>query len=174
MSEDLRFPIGKYEKVSEPNHEQLNRFIAEIAALPSLINEAVADLENDQIDTPYRPDGWTIRQVVHHVPESHMNAFIRFKWALTEENPTIKPYFEERWSELEDSKLPLDHSLDLIGSLHQRWVDLLETMSDIEFARTLNHPESGQWKLSEMTGLYAWHGKHHAAHITKLRERNGW
>ncbi len=174
MSEDLSFPIGKYGKDSEITPEQRKQFISEIAELPSVLREAVNNLSNEQIDLPYRPEGWTVRQVVHHVGDSHMNSFIRFKLALTEDNPTIRPYAEDLWAETAEYKMPLEVSLNLIDSIHRRWTTLLESMSDEDFTRTLNHPETGGWTLENQLGLYAWHGKHHAAHIDNLKKRNGW
>lgn len=174
MSEDLSFPIGKYDKNLEISSELRKQFISEIADLPNNLRESVKNLNDEQLDTPYRPDGWTIRQVVHHVGDSHMNSFIRFKLALTEDNPTIRPYAEDLWAQTAEYKLPVDVSLDLIDAVHQRWTTLLESMSDEHFARTLTHPETGAWTLENQLGLYAWHGKHHAAHITNLKKRNGW
>ncbi len=174
MSEDLRFPIGKYDKDTKVSAEQRKQFISEIAALPNNLREAVKDLSDAQIDTPYRPGGWTVRQVVHHVGDSHMNSFIRFKLALSEDNPTIRPYAEDRWAETAEYKMPVEVSLNLIDSVHRRWSALLESMSDEEFARTLNHPATGAWILDNQLGLYAWHGRHHTAHITNLKKRNGW
>ena len=135
---------------------------------------AVKDLTDAQLDTNYRPGGWTVRQVVHHLPDSHINAYVRLKWALTEDVPTIKPYFEERWTELRDRVAPVENSLVLVESLHKRWLSLLRAMTDQDFAKALNHPDTGLWTLDKMLGLYAWHGRHHTAHITKLAEREGW
>ncbi len=174
MGEDLRFPIGKFDKNVDVTAELRNQSIAEIAALPARIRTAVSGLSDEQLDTQYRPEGWTVRQVVHHVPDSHLNSFVRFKWALTEEKPVIKAYHEDLWAELGDSKMPIENSLTLLESLHFRWTELLNSMSESDFARILVHPESGELSLSQMVALYAWHGKHHTAHITKLRERNGW
>jgi hypothetical protein len=128
----------------------------------------VAGLTREQIDTPYRPGGWTARQVAHHVPDSHMNAFIRFKLALTEDQPTIKPYDEARWAKLPDAALPIEPSLDLLEALHLRWVGLLEAMTEREFHRTFAHPESGVWRLDQYLAQYAWHGRHHVAHIMSV------
>jgi hypothetical protein len=129
-----------------------------------------------QLDTPYRDSGWTVRQVLHHVPDSHMNAYIRFKWTLTEDTPTIKPYFEERWANLEDTRVtPVDISMNMLDALHQRWVLLMKAMKDDDFKRIYIHPQYGkQFSLEGVLGLYAWHGKHHLAHITKLKERMRW
>jgi uncharacterized damage-inducible protein DinB len=174
MSEDLSFPIGKYNKDAEINSEQRKQFIEEIVGLPNNLREAVKDLSDGQLDMPYRPAGWTVRQVIHHVGDSHMNSFIRFKLALSEDNPTIRPYAEDRWAETAEYKMSVDVSLNLIDSIHQRWATLLDSMSDADFARTLTHPETGAWTLEDLLGMYVWHGKHHTAHITNLKKRNDW
>lgn len=174
MSEDLSFPIGKYDKNAKITPEQRKYFISEVSALPKNLREAVKNLTDEQLDTPYRPGGWTARQVVHHIGDSHMNSFIRFKLALSEENPTIRPYAEDLWAQTAEYQLPIEVSLNLIDSVHRRWITLLESMSDEDFARTFNHPETGAWTLENTLGLYAWHGKHHAAHINNLRKRNDW
>jgi len=136
---------------------------------------AVAGLTPERFDTPYRPGGWTVRQVVHHVPDSHMNAYVRFKLALTENEPTIKPYEEAAWAELADSaSTPADVSLTLLETLHDRWVRLLRSMTEADFARKFRHPQLGVVPLDKNLALYAWHGKHHVAHITSLRQRMGW
>ena len=135
----------------------------------------MAGLNEQQLDTPYRPDGWTVRQVVHHVADSHMNALTRFKLALTEEHPTIKPYDEAAWAKLEDTRTaPVETSLTLLDALHDRWVRVLRAMKTSDFARTLQHPESGDQNLDQVLALYDWHGRHHTAHVTNLRSRNGW
>jgi uncharacterized damage-inducible protein DinB len=174
MSENLSYPIEKYDKNTKINSEQRKQFIREIAALPNQLREAVENLSDQQLDTPYRPEGWTLRQVIHHVGDSHLNSFIRFKLALTEENPTIRPYAEDLWAQTAEYKMPVEVSLDLIDSLHQRWATLLESMSDKDFAKILNHPETGTWTLENLLGMYVWHGKHHTAHINNLKQRNGW
>jgi uncharacterized damage-inducible protein DinB len=174
MSEDLRYPIGIFNRQIEITPESKRNFINEITELPNKLKAAVKDLNDQQLDTPYRPGGWTIRQTVHHIADSHLNSQIRFKLALTEETPTIRPYFEERWAELGDSFLPVEPSIKIIEGLHHRWTTLLNSMSDDDFQRKLIHPDSGEWTLSQMLALYAWHGKHHTAHITKLRERENW
>ena len=149
--------------------------IEQIAAAPAKMREAVAGLTREQLETPYRDGGWTLRQVVHHVPDSHLNSYVRFKLALTEESPTIRPYDEARWAELPDSvDTPPETSMQLLESLHDRWVRLLRSMSADDFQRTLNHPENGLMTLDAMVALYAWHGRHHVAHITSTRARNGW
>jgi uncharacterized damage-inducible protein DinB len=176
MDLDLRYPIGKFTCNEEITEEQRLEWIKEIAALPMMLNEAVRDLNDEQLDTPYREGGWTLRQVVHHVADSHMNSFIRFKLALTEEEPVIKPYFEDRWAELQDSRSTgVEISLSLLEALHKRWVILLKSFRQEHFRRTFFHPESKQIvKLDYNLGLYAWHGKHHTAHITSLRNSKGW
>jgi len=172
---DLRYPIGPFKWSSPNTAEQRKRFIDEIASTPDLLRRAVAELGPDQLDTPYRPDGWTVRHVVHHVPDSHLNSYTRFKLALTEDAPTIKPYDESLWAKLGDVRAtPIKVSLDLLDSLHQRWVTLLRSMSNQDFDRTFKHPELGIVSLDRNVALYAWHGNHHIAHITALRERMGW
>jgi uncharacterized damage-inducible protein DinB len=149
--------------------------IAEIDAAPAALRAAVAGLSEEQLATPYRPGGWTVRQVVHHLPDSHANAYVRFKLALTEDNPTIKPYLEARWAELPDNAgTPVEVSLGLLEALHRRWVVLLRGMGPEDFARPLTHPEKGRLSLDQMLALYAWHGRHHVAHVTSLTERMGW
>lgn len=174
MDEDLSYPIGKYDKGSEISYELRKQFIKNIAELPNNLRESVKNLNDAQLDTPYRPAGWTIRQVVHHVGDSHMNSFIRFKLALSEKNPTIRPYAEDLWAQTAEYKMPIEVSLNLIDSIHARWANLLESMSDEDFARTLTHPETGVWTLENMLGMYVWHGKHHAAHINSLKKRQNW
>jgi uncharacterized damage-inducible protein DinB len=171
---DLSYPIGKFDKtLIDALRRPAN--IQTITELPARMREAVNGLNEEQIDTPYRPGGWTVRQTVHHVADSHMNSLIRFKLALTEDEiPTIRPYYEDRWAELADSKLPIDVSLNLIDGIHQRWTSLLSSMSDEDFNKKFNHPETGEWTLDGALALYAWHSKHHTAHITRLRERENW
>jgi hypothetical protein len=150
-------------------------WIAEVAAAPAKLRQAAAGLTPEQLDTPYRPGGWTVRQVVHHVPESHMNAYIRFKLALTEDEPIVKPYDEAAWAKLPDvHTTPIETSLAMLDSLHDRWVRVLKSLDDAAFARAFRHPEIGLVKLEGNLALYAWHGKHHTAHITSLRHRMGW
>ncbi len=171
---DLRYPIGKF-KYDGLTEDQNRTFLDEIAQTPAKMRAAVKGLSDAQLDTPYRPDGWTVRQVVHHVPDSHINSYVRFKLALTEDEPTIKPYAEDRWAELADTKTtPVDVSLMLLESLHDRWVRLLRSLTPEEWKRTFRHPEIGAMTLEKTLALYAWHGRHHVAHITGLRERNGW
>ena len=172
---DPRYPIGPFEHRSPATPAQRAGWIADIASLPSRLREAVAGLDDTQLDTPYRDGGWTVRQVVHHVPDSHLNAYVRFKLALTEDVPTIKPYDQERWAELPDGRAgSIAVSLGMLDALHDRWVRLLRALGPTEFARKLNHPESGVLDLDYLTAMYAWHGKHHVAHVTTLRERMGW
>ncbi len=171
---DLQFPVGRYAKVDRLTPAQRQECIAQIARLPAQLRQAVAGLDAHQLDTSYRPDGWTVRQVVHHVPESHMNAYIRFKLALTEDFPTIKPYDQTRWAETPDTRGPVEVSLALLDPLHARWVTVLEGMGPRDFERRINHPESGIMTLDDLVAQYSWHGRHHTAHITTLRERMGW
>jgi uncharacterized damage-inducible protein DinB len=172
---DPRYPIGRYERRDVLTADERAAMIEQIAAVPQKMREAVAGLTPQQLETPYREGGWTLRQVVHHVPDSHMNSYVRFKLALTEQTPTIRPYDEARWAELADSvDTPPATSMALLESLHDRWVRLLRSMSADDFQRTLNHPESGLMTLDAMVALYAWHGRHHVAHITSTRARNGW
>jgi uncharacterized damage-inducible protein DinB len=174
MSEDLRYPIGKFDSSREVTPELRREFIKTIADLPLKIAEAVEGLSDEQLDTEYRPEGWTVRQTVHHIADSHLNSYCRFKLALTEDKPTIRPYHEDLWAELPDSKLPIDVSLKIIEGIHERWVVLLESFTEDDFKKELNHPDSGLWTLDKFLGLYEWHSRHHTAHITRLRERNGW
>ncbi|HYY58445.1 MAG TPA: bacillithiol transferase BstA [Pyrinomonadaceae bacterium] len=172
---DLSYPIGRYQMQHEPTGEERRKFIDQIAEAPSKLRRAVEGLSAEQLDTQYRPGGWTVRQVVHHVPDSHLNSYVRFKLALTEEEPTIRPYLEDRWAQLEDSRItPLETSLALLDALHERWVALLRSLSTEDFSRTFRHPDLGTVSLNKNVGLYAWHGRHHVAHITALRERMGW
>ena len=174
MSGDLRFPIGEFDSSFEISPELRRSFIETIEELPSKIRNAVSGLTDDQLDTQYRPEGWTVRQVVHHVADSHLNSFCRFKLALTEDVPRIRAYHEDLWAELPDSKLPVEVSLKIIEGIHTRWSALLNSMSDEDFAKELKHPESGEWSLDKMLGLYDWHSKHHTAHIASLRQSKGW
>ncbi|AWC28747.1 YfiT family bacillithiol transferase [Bacillus cytotoxicus] len=169
-----RYPIGEFHCGETITKEQVKQWIQEIEHLPAKLEKAVAGLHADQLDTPYRAGGWTVRQVVHHVADSHMNGYMRFKLALTEHNPSIKTYKEEKWAELSDSTLPVEVSLTLLKTLHQRWVHILYSLQTSDFEKTFHHPESGAIKLVVAIGLYAWHGRHHTAHITALRNRLGW
>ena len=174
--DDLRYPIGRFEFHGALTDQQRHTAVAAIASAPKRLRAAVAGLSPAQLDTPYRPEGWTVRQVIHHVPDSHINAYTRFRLALTEPTPTIKPYEEARWAELSDARTaPVEISLALVEALHGRWVLLLEQCRPEEWARTLQHPEHGrQMSLDELLAMYAWHGDHHAAHITTLRQRMKW
>ncbi len=172
MTTDPRYPIGEFDRADFTNRSENLRTIAE---LPAKVASAVAGLTDEQLDTPYRDGGWTVRQTVHHLADSHMNSLIRFKLALTEDEvPTIKPYYEDRWAELGDMNLPVDVSLGLIKGIHTRWSALLDSMTDADFQRLFIHPETGEWTLDGALALYAWHSKHHTAHITSLRDRMGW
>jgi hypothetical protein len=172
---DLRYPIGKFTFHDPFTDEQREQSLQEIAQAPANLRAAVSGLSEQQLDTPYRPAGWSVRQVVHHVPDSHMNAYVRFKLALTEEEPTIKPYAEDRWAVLADSKsTPIEVSLMLLESLHTRWMKLLGSLATADLKRSFRHPELGVMNLERLLALYSWHGRHHVAHITSLREREGW
>jgi uncharacterized damage-inducible protein DinB len=172
---DPRYPIGKFRYEGPADASQSQQLIEAIAQTPTKLRAAVSGLTETQLDTPYRPGGWTVRQVVHHVPDSHLNSYVRFKLALTEDEPTIKPYAEDRWAELADTKAtPIDVSLSLLESLHDRWVRLLRALTPEQWKRTFRHPELGAMTLEKTLALYAWHGRHHVAHITTLREREGW
>lgn len=174
--ETLRFPIGKFSFPKSPvTCQERRQWIDDIAAAPEKMRAAVAGLSAAQLDTPYRPEGWTVRQLVHHVPDSHLNAYTRFKLALTEDKPTIKPYDEAAWANLADTATtPIEVSLTMLQALHRRWVCLLESLSEEQFARQLTHPENGVMRLDRVLAIYAWHSRHHVAHITGLRERMGW
>lgn len=173
---DPRYPIGPFQRKDELTEDERQSMLADIAATPARMREAVAGLTDAQLDTPYRDGGWTLRQVVHHVPDSHLNAYCRLKLALTEEQPTIRPYDESTWAELADSKTtPIEVSLTLLESLHARWVGLFRSMKPEDFRRTFRHPEhQGTPTLDWLVAMYAWHGKHHVGHITSTRERMGW
>jgi len=172
---DLRYPIGKFHFDGPTTDEEKLKCLDYIASAPGNLRAAVQGLSQQQLDTPYRPEGWTVRQVVHHVPDSHLNAYLRFKLALTEEEPTIKPYAEDRWARLADSAAtPIETSLSLLDALHDRWVRLLRSLASDDWKRNFRHPELGLVSLEKNLSLYAWHGRHHVAHITALRERSGW
>lgn len=172
---DLRFPTGKFQRPASLDATARARAIEIVAGTAAKLRDAVQGLSDEQIETPYRPGGWTVRQVVHHVPDSHLNAYCRFKLALTENEPTIKPYNESAWAELSDvAAVPISTSLTLLDTVHERWVAILRGMKASDFERHLVHPESGRQTLDQMLALYAWHGPHHIAHITSLRQRNGW
>jgi DinB family protein len=173
---DLRYPVGVFSRPASPlSRMEKKSLIADVAETPARLRRAVSGLTNEQLDVPYRPDGWTSRQVAHHVPDSHLNAFIRLKLALTETEPAIRLFDEAEWAKLADVReTPLETSLDLLDSLHRRWVVLWESLSESQFARTLRHPDYGIMTLDQLLAQYAWHGRHHVAHITSLRERRGW
>ena len=172
---DPRFPIGKFHYDGPPTEAQRAQLIANIEQTPAALRAAVKDLSPQQLDTPYREGGWTVRQVTHHIPDSHMNAYVRYKLALTEDDPTIKPYAEDRWANLADSQsTPVEVSLTLLDSLHSRWVQLLRSLKPEDWKRTFRHPELGSVPLEKNLALYSWHGQHHVAHVTELRKRMGW
>jgi uncharacterized damage-inducible protein DinB len=172
---DPRYPVGTFTFNPAATPDTRATCIRAIAEAPALLRMAVIGLDDRQLATPYRPGGWTVREVVHHVPDSHLNAYCRFKFALTEDGPTIKPYDEAAWARLPDTALtPPDVSLALLDALHSRWVALLKSMTAEDFARPLQHPEHGKMTLDWMLQLYAWHGRHHAGHVTELRKREGW
>jgi len=173
--DDLRYPIGRFSPAAAPDAAARRRAIADIEALPARIREAVAGLSDAQLDTAYRPGGWTVRQVVHHVADSHLNALIRLKLALTESAPRITAYSEKAWAELPDARLPVDVSLDLLASVHARWIAVYRGMQEEQFSRTFVHPEHAEPQtLDRQAHLYSWHSRHHVAHITALRQREGW
>jgi hypothetical protein len=181
MTEDLRYPIGRLqmeETTDEPGDSGLGsrrEWIDQIERCPAQLRAAVQGLTDEQLDTPYRPGGWTVRQVVHHLPDSHMNAYVRFRLGLTEETPRIKAYLQEPWASLPDARTaPVGLSLDLLDALHRRWVALLRALGPEDFRRTIDHPESGLLTLGQLLSSYAWHGRHHVAHVTSLRGRMGW
>jgi hypothetical protein len=172
---DPRYPVGKFTYAGPPDEAQRNQFINDIEKAPAALRAAIQGLSPKQMETPYRDGGWTVCQVVHHVPESHMNAYIRFKLGLTEDNPTIKPYLEDRWAGTADvQSTPPEVSLALLDSLHDRWVRLLRSLKPEEWKRQFSHPEMGPMPLEKNLALYSWHGRHHVAHVTELRKRMGW
>jgi hypothetical protein len=174
--EAIRYPIGKWQKPTSYDPSAVQHSIEVISNFPNIIAAETARLKDPQLDTTYRPGGWTIRQVVHHCADSHMNAFIRMKLALTEENPTIKPYFEDRWADMRDGRsMPVAASLNLLSGLHARWTILMQAMDDAQYMRSYIHPEQGrEFRMYEVASLYAWHCSHHLTHITDLKERMGW
>ncbi len=172
---DLRYPIGEFKYAGSLTDDQRHECIAKIEETPARLRAAVAGLNEEQLATPYRPDGWSVRQVVHHLPDSHLNSYVRFKLALTQDHPTIIAYDENVWANLADAReAPIDASLDLLDALHRRWVSFLRSLKGADFQRTFNHPEIGVVSLDKNIALYAWHGPHHVAHITSLRERMEW
>jgi hypothetical protein len=173
--DDLRYPIGKADLETPMTPERRRQAIAEVEAAPAALRNAIRGLSATQLETPYRPGGWTVRQVVHHVPDSHLNAYMRFKQALTEDFPVIMAYDEAKWAALPDVAVPIDVSLNLLDSAHARWGAILRSMGPAEFARGYTHPEyKRRFTLDQGLALYAWHGRHHVAHITALRAREGW
>jgi uncharacterized damage-inducible protein DinB len=172
---DLRYPVGKFESRSKLNADERLSMIEQISAAPARMRDAVRGLSESQLNTPYREGGWTVRQVVHHVPDSHLNGYTRLKLALTEKEPTIKPYDQSAWADLADSRdTPIETSLILLESVHDRWVRLLRSLDDAGFERTFRHPEHGAVTVDWLIAMYAWHGRHHVAHITSLRKEKGW
>jgi hypothetical protein len=172
--DDLRYPVGRFTLSPSYSASQRAEHIQTLRDLPDRLRAAVHGLDDAQLDTPYREGGWSVRQVVHHIADSHMNSYVRFKLALTEYEPTIKPYDEEAWAQLADNSMPVDVSLALTGALHQRWVALLESLTEKDFQKKFNHPERGAQDLATNVALYEWHSRHHVAHITGLRARLGW
>jgi uncharacterized damage-inducible protein DinB len=174
--EPLKFPIGRWDLATADDGEAaVAAAIEAIAAAPARLRAAVAGLDDEQLDTPYRPGGWTVRQVVHHVPDSHLNAYVRTRWALTEETPAIKVYEEHLWAELPDARSgPVAMSLALLDAVHERWLRLLRALGPEQLDRAYRHPQMGVVGLRKMLSLYAWHGRHHEAHVTSLRARRGW
>lgn len=174
MNADPRFPIGKFIRPKQITSAERAQHLADMAALPERLRTAVQGLAESQLDTPYRDGGWTVRQVIHHVADSHMHSYIRCKFAMSMDSPTIMPYDEQIWAGFADLQLPVDVSLTLLDKLHERWLCFLRSLSEQEMARTLIHPENGPMNLDTVVALYAWHGLHHTAHITRLREQMGW
>ena len=172
--EDLRYPIGRFRPPASSDPAVRAGQITSLRLLPSALQNAVYGLTQPQLDTPYREGGWTVRQLIHHIADSHANAYIRTKLALTEDWPTIKPYDQDAWAHLADSRLPIDGSLAMIAAMHERWVALLESLSDTDFERGYIHPENGRQNLATVLAVYAWHSRHHTAHITNLRSRQNW
>jgi hypothetical protein len=174
--EALRYPIGKIVIPDNITAVDLKTWTNDISELPLKLRKAAEGLSKEQLDTPYRPEGWTLKQLIHHIADSHMNALLRFKWALTEDEPTIKAYDEKSFAELYDSTLaPVEISLDFISALHGKWVILLENMSNADFEKTFVHPVSGKrFTLKESLATYSWHGRHHYAHLHNLMKRKGW
>ena len=173
---DPRYPIGKFSFEDSPSQVQRDTWLNDLASLPQELRKAIEGFSDKQLDIPYREGGWTVRQVVHHVADSHMNSYVRFKLALTEDAPTVKPYNEAAWAELVDAKtLDVETSLVLLEALHKRWTTLLKSLDTKDWARTFTHPESGrEASLERNLALYSWHGRHHTAHITALREQKDW
>ena len=175
MSDDLRYPIGKFQFPENSSDQEREALLQQIEDTPAKLREAVKGLDDEQLGTPYRPDGWTVRQVVHHIPDSHLNSYVRFKLAVTEDSPTIKAYDEAAWARLADAQTAsVETSLQLLESLHERWLQFLRSLGPDELDRSFKHSELGSVTVRQHIALYAWHGRHHVAHITSLRERQGW
>jgi hypothetical protein len=174
MALDLSYPVGRFDHKAPRTTETRGAAVDDIAALPAKMREAVRGLSDAQLDTPYRPGGWTVRQLVHHVADSHMNGYIRTKLAVTEDNPTIKPYDQDAWSTLPDSRLPIAGSLAILDAVHERWTAVNRALHESDFGRTFTHPELGQMTLDRQIHLYGWHSRHHVAHVTELRRRQLW
>lgn len=172
--QDLRFPIGELELSGSSKPVDRAAAVAGIAEAPRQLELAVSGMAAEQLDAPYRPGGWTVRQVVHHLPDSHINSYVRLKLALTEEEPVIRTYQEERWAELPDSSGPVEDSVELLTALHRRWVSLFRSLDDEQWSRRFRHPDLGPMRVDELAAYYDWHGRHHVAHITCLRQRRGW
>lgn len=172
---DLRYPVGRFSKPATGDKGAREASIREIEEAPACLRDAVAGLSQAQIDTPYRDGGWTVRQVVHHLPDSHLNAYVRFKLALTEQTPTIRTYEEALWAEIPEARSgPIEISLGLLDALHARWVASIRGLDEAAFARALRHPDHGIMTIDDLLAMYAWHGRHHIAHITSLGRRMGW
>ncbi|NNF27295.1 MAG: bacillithiol transferase BstA [Gemmatimonadetes bacterium] len=174
MSDDLRYPIGPLSLPERLDPSQREAAISDVESAPARIRAAVGGMTDAQLDTPYREGGWTVRQLVHHVADSHLNAYCRLKLTLTEDVPRIRTYDQARWAELADVELPVSVSLDLLDAVHRRWLVLWRAMTDPQWSRRLDHPEIGEMGVDQLLALYAWHGRHHAAHITELTKRQGW
>ena len=173
--EDLRYPVGRFDRHAPLPAGGRHALINSLATVPARLEDALSSLTDNQLDTPYREGGWTVRQVTHHLPESHMNAYIRMKWGLTEDVPTIKTYHEERWAELPDGRTaPIAASVELLTAIHRRWVIMLESMEDKDYLRAIRHPELGEMDLLTLLKMYEWHGRHHIAHVLNLRQRMRW
>ena len=175
MIDDLRYPVGACEWPAEVSAEERRRHVRDISELPAKLRGAMAGLAPEHLDIPYREGGWTLRQIVHHIPDSHMNSYVRFKLALTEDQHTIKPYDEKLWAEMPEARTePIEISLDMVDALHQRWSLMLQNMTDADFERSLRHPETGALKLKSLLAGYGWHCRHHVAQIVATRRRMGW
>jgi len=174
MTVDLSFPVGRFDRHAAWTAETRRAAVEDLAVLPVKMRQAVGGLTEAQLDSPYRPGGWTVRQLVHHVADSHMNGYIRTKLALTEDNPTIKPYDQDAWAALPDAKLPIALSLSILDAVHERWSVVCRSLSEADFTRPFVHPDLGQLTLDAQVHLYGWHSRHHVAHITSLRQREHW